>query len=268
MRTNKPSVLLLVALVGCAKANTGSPGSDANGNGGPDGPSADASCGDMCDHDHDGVVDGSDECMNTPANEPVNSKGCADSQLTATLQPFPPFGLTWTPTGDIGAAGGLTWMYTGIERGDLFHIVWVICDDPATPCGMSLDGPIDAANEHWSYSASDSNLANGKVVFVNTTHIALADNTNPLINGRLTVQASDSNLVIPAAAVSTLKVTPRDGQYGVEIKGTSFKITVLGEAQDPTSMQWSPYTDYYNAAPTTTSGGGVTTSFGGSFYAK
>ena len=268
MRTNKPSVLLLVALVGCAKANTGSPGSDANGHGGPDGPSADASCGDQCDHDHDGVVDGSDECMNTPANETVNSKGCADSQLTATLQPFPPFGLTWTPTGDIGTNGGLVWNYTGIERGDLFHIVWVICDDPATPCGMSLDGPIDAAAEHWTYSAADSNLANGKVVFTNTTHILLADNSKPQLTGRLTMTVVDSAGGLVFADTTTLNVPPRQGAYGVEIFKNNFTITAIEEVQDPSNQQWKPYVEYYNAAPTPTAGGGAVTSFGGSFYAK
>ena len=34
------------------------------------------------------------------------------------------------------------------------------------------------------------------------------------------------------------------------------------------SSTWTPYLDYYDAAPTPVVGGGVTTSFGGSFYAK
>ena len=70
---------------------------------------------------------------------------------------FPPFGLTWTPSGELGRAGGLTWTYTGIQRGDLFHIWWVVCDDPGMPCGLSLDGPIADWTPHprgwsdWSY---------------------------------------------------------------------------------------------------------------------
>ena len=141
----------------------------------------------MCDHDHDGVVDGIDQCPNTTLGDPVNHVGCSDTQLTSTLQPFPPFGLTWTPTGDLGRAGGLTWTYVGIERSDLFHIDWVVCDDPATPCGLSLDGAIDVAAEDWSFSAATSDLPNGKLAFINSTHIALADGTNPAIAGRLTV---------------------------------------------------------------------------------
>src|SRR5690242_14652577 len=51
---------------------------------------------------------------------------------------FPPYGLVWTPTGDMGRAGGLTWAYTGINRGTLTHIWWIICDDPLNPCGLSM----------------------------------------------------------------------------------------------------------------------------------
>jgi hypothetical protein len=263
--TTMKHALVAVALVGCAQAKTGS-GTDANGNG--DGSLPDASCGTTCDGDKDGVFDQDDDCPMTPAGQPVNDAGCADSQLTATLQPFPPFNLTWTPTGDPGKAGGLVWNYTGIERGDLFHIYWLVCDDPATPCGISLDGPIDVAAENWTFSASASDFAMGKLVFTNTTHIALADNTTPQLNGRLTVVASDASIAIPFADVATLKVPPRSGQYGVEVKGSSFKITVLGEVQDPQSQNWVPYIDYYDAAPTPTPGTGVTSSFGGSFYAK
>src|SRR4029079_5481183 len=96
--------------------------------------------------------------------------------------------------GDAGraAGGGLAWTYTGINRGDLFHIYWVICDDPATPCGVSLDGPIDAAGEAGTYSLTDSDAANGKVVFDTTTGVLLADTTTRPLTGRLTVTMTDN----------------------------------------------------------------------------
>jgi len=251
----------IVAVVGCAKGATAS---DAS----PAGPDAPVSCGELCDQDGDGVLDGSDQCPDTPAGEVVNQDGCADSQLTATLEPtFPPFGLGWTPTGDLGRAGGLTWTYTGIQRGDLFHIYWVVCDDPATPCGLSLDGPIDVAAEHWQFSATDSALPMGKLVFTNTTGILLADtSTLPLI-GRLTVTIADGATPIPFAALATLDVTGRDGQYGAEIPGTGFVVVVLAEVQDTLTATWTPYLDYYDAA-STADPGSVVTSFGGSFYSR
>lgn len=258
----KPTfVLIALALVGCAKANEAGPDG-----GGPE--KGDASCGELCDADSDHVVDLMDMCPNTPAGAVVNQVGCADSQVTPTLQPFPPFGLTWVPSGDLGKAGGLTWTYTGIQRKDLFHITWIVCDDPTTPCGVSLDGPIDSPAENWAFSAADSDFPNGKLVFTNTTRIRLMDTTTPLLGGRLTVNVVDAlDVPLAVAAVTTLGVTPRLGTHGVEIIGTSFKVHVIAEVKDATSA-WTPYIDYYNAAPTPMVGGEAVTSFGGSFYAE
>lgn len=258
------STIVLVA--SCAKAQTEGLGAD----GGGVIANADASCGTMCDHDHDGVVDGTDQCPDTAAGAPVNHLGCADSQLMPMLEPtFPPYGLTWVPTGDLGKAGGLTWMYTSIQRKDLFHIDWIVCDDPATPCGVSLDGAIDVPAENWAFSAADSDLPNGKLVYTNATHILLADSTTPALTGRLTLTITNgSDAPIPFASVATLGVAPRLGTHGAEITGTTFKVVALAEVKDTTTATWTPYIDYYNAAPTPTAGGGATVSFGGSFYDK
>jgi len=237
---------------GCAKANSGGMAS------------ADASCGNLCDQDGDGVVDGSDQCPNTPPGEPVDHKGCADSQLTPALEPmFPPYALTWTNNGDLGRAGGLTWMYTGIQRGDLFHIYWIVCDDPMTPCGLSLDGPLDAPAEYWAFSS----MTGGMIVYTNMTHIALADGTMPALAGRLTITITDANTPMAFANVGTMGVPARLGTQGAEIPGTSFTVTALAEVQDSTGM-WTPYLDYYDAAPTAMAGGATAVSFGGSFYDK
>ena len=150
-------VILLAAFAAASCATGRAAAGDASGGTQDAGPTIDASCGAMCDQDGDGVPDGSDQCPDTPAGAPVNGLGCADSQLTPVLETtFPPYGLTWTPTGDLGRAGGLTWPYTGIQRGDLFHVFWIVCDDPGTPCGLSLDGPIDTASEAWQFDMAAS----------------------------------------------------------------------------------------------------------------
>ncbi|CAN5923816.1 hypothetical protein BH11MYX3_BH11MYX3_00550 [soil metagenome] len=253
---------------GCAKGQSASP--DGGSSGGDSGATPDASCGTMCDQDKDGVVDGSDDCPNTPAGSVVNRDGCADSQLMWKLEPtFPSYGLTWVPTGDLGKPGGLTWTYTGIERGDLFHIAWLVCDDPTTPCGLSLDGAIDAAGESWQLSATDSDLANGKMVFTNTTRILLADTTTPALDGRLTITITDaSDVAIPFTGVAMLGMTARLGNFAAEINGAGFKVVALAEVTPAGAATWTPYIDYYNAAPTPMAGGDTRTSFGGSFYDK
>ena len=265
--TAKHHILAIVVAAGCAKG--GQPVEQGDPDAAGSGSSADASCGTMCDHDHDGVFDGNDQCPNTPMGEVVNHVGCSDSQVMWTLEPtFPPFGLTWTNMGTLGRPGGLTWTYAGIQRKDLFHIDWIICDDPADPCGLSLDGPIDVVGENWVFDSIDSMLPVGKLIFTNTTNILLAAATTPALTGRLTLTITDAaDAPIPFASVTTLGVTARSGTYGAEIPGTGFKVVVLAEVKDATGP-WTPYLDYYDAAPTPTAGGGVYVSFGGYFYDK
>jgi hypothetical protein len=261
MRTGlQPIALACAAVVGCAKG--GNPSQDGPGSG------PDASCGATCDTDGDGVPDGSDACPGTPPGEVVNGDGCADSQVSPTLEPeFPPYNLMWTPTGDLGRAGGLTWTYVGIDRADLFHIYWVPCDDPATVCGLSLDGPIDTAAEDWHFSAAQSNLPGGVLVFDNTTNIPHADATIVPLTGRLTVTIVDgAGAPLPFDTVANLGITSaRIGTHGAEIPGTAYTVTVLAEVEDSTAV-WTPYLDYFDAAPTPDPGAGTAVSFGGSFY--
>ncbi|MEO8875691.1 MAG: hypothetical protein ABI461_08900 [Polyangiaceae bacterium] len=168
--------------------------------------------------------------------------------------------------------GGLTWAYSGINRGDLFHIYWIICDDPAQPCGLSLDGPINPASEVWTYSAPDSDLTKGKIVYTNATDILLADASKPALTGRLTVTIlGDSAAPVPFADVATLGVTARIGKYGAEIMGNAFKVTAIIEVKDPATATWMPYLNYYDASgtpPTGDASGNASVSFGGSFYDK
>lgn len=258
----------IVVATSCAKASNG----PADASSEPADAAADIaidSCGSDCDTDMDGVRDGSDQCPSTPPGQPVNKVGCADSQLTPVLVPeFPPFGLTWTNTGDLGRAGGLTWTYAGIARGDLFHIYWIVCDDPSTPCGLSLDGPIDAP-AGWVFSAASSNLAGGTLVFTNSTHIVHADGTTVPLTGRLTLTLVDgSNVALPFASVASLGVQARSGTYGAEIPGTAYSVNAIAEVQEANATTWTPYLDYYDAAPTSMTGSGTTVSYGASFYDK
>ncbi len=261
-------VLAILVMAGCAKSDLGpDSGGDGDGDGdGDGGTNGDASCGNSCDQDGDGEPDGTDQCPDTPDGEPVNQVGCADSQVDPELEDtFPPYGLTWTPTGDIGRAGGLLWNYTGIQRGDRFHIYWIVCDDPANPCGLSLDGPIDNAGESWVFSAADSDLPAGRLVYTNTTNILLADTSTIALSGRLTLTlVNPGDQPIAFSDVGTLGVTARQGTHGAEILGTGMKLTVIAEVREGAAA-WTPYLDYYDAA-STPDPGIATVSFGGSFY--
>lgn len=186
---------------------------------------------------------------------------------------WPPYNLTWSNTGDLGRAGGLTWGYSGIQRGSLKHIYWILCDDPTeTPCGLSLNGPISAP-EQWAFDATNSDLPSGKIVFTNSTSLLLADGSTTPLSGRLTVTLVDSgNSAIPVLPVAMLGVMARTGQYGAEIKGTGFTVKAIAEVEDTMTSTWTPYLDYYDSkqtpgdAGTADAGGNAYVSFGGSFY--
>ena len=256
---------VIFTALGCAKA--GEKATDG-GVGGDGGGRPDAVCAD-CDSDGDGVLDGTDECPGTTPGDPVNQVGCADSQLTPTLEPdFPPLGLAFTETGELGRAGGLVWDYAGIQRGDLYHIYWIVCDDPDKPCGVSLNGPIDTPTETWQYSAADSDLTGGTIVFTNTTAIKFDDGSSMAASGRMTMTIVDgSGAAIAFAKIGDLGVPARSGAYGAEILGTAYTVTALAEVKDPASGTWMPYLDYFDQAPTA-DGSLVFASLSGSFYDK
>lgn len=278
IKTFASIVLGVVAIFIAASCAKGSGTTSATSTTGPQGDDDSGLLADgavacpTCDDDGDGVPNATDQCGGTPAGAKVNAVGCSDAQLTPKLEPvFPSYGLTWTPTGDLGRAGGSTWTYTGIQRGDLFHIWWIMCDEPAQPCGLSLDGPLKPT-EGFTFDATDSDLTNGKIVFTNSTAVLLADASVPNLVGRLTVTIVDATAkAIPIATVASLGVPARIGQYGSEILGTGFKVVAIMEVQDPSTATWTPYLDYYDAQGTPDTGdagGNATVSWGGSFYDK
>src|SRR5262245_46542265 len=70
-----------------------------------DADDTDAACP-ACDTDNDGVVDGDDDCPDTAASAVVNPVGCSDAQVDPVLQTsWPPYSLSWTPSGDPGWPG-------------------------------------------------------------------------------------------------------------------------------------------------------------------
>ena len=256
---------ILVA-TSCANGSETSPATDGGSTGDAGGDLLGDAVGDAV---RGGIGDRMADRVGDRVGDRVVSKDSgADVPRTPKLEStFPPYGLTWTPSGGLGRAGGLTWTYTGIHRGTLLHIYWIVCDDPSMPCGLSLNGPITSSSE-WLFSATDSDLPSGKLIFTNSTAIMTADAGTVPLSGRLTVTIVDSGgAAIPFADVATLSVTARAGKYGAEITGTGFTVTALAEVEDTTTSMWTPYLDYYDAAHTVPPDAGNTyVSFGGSFY--
>ena len=92
-------------------------------------------------------------------------------------------------------------------------------------------------------------------------------------DGRVTLTITDASgtpLVWKTVAALGIQpaTPPRSGTHGAEITGTGFTVSALAEVQDPTTLMWHPYLDYYDAAPTPETGGMTAVSFGGSFYSE
>ena len=252
--------LAMVAAAGCAR------GGDGGGGGG--GETVDGSCGDQCDSDSDGVSTRWTSARTRRRARWSTAKGALTRSSRQSSSPtFPPYNLMWTSGGDIGRPGGLTWTYEGIQRGDLFHIYWIICDDPLQPCGISLDGPIDKPSESWKFSATDSDLPAGKVVFTNITAIALDGGSSQALDGRLTIRSCPRRTSRFRSDRQRARRARACGCLWRRDSGTGYKVAALIEVRD-TSGTWTPYLDYYDAAPTPMMGGSTSVSFGASFYSK
>jgi hypothetical protein len=256
----------VLAVLGAACGGGGGGDPDA-GSGDGGGPGIDALvCGAGCDEDGDGVRNEDDLCPDTSAIGIVNSDGCNDAQVDPTLteEEFPPFGLTWTPDGDAGRAGGLNWVYTGIQRMGHFHIYWMVCDDPALPCALSMNGAIDAS-EHYTYSAGDSDPAGGVLVLTNATEITRFDASVVPLTGRWTVRIVDAaDAPLPFEDAAALGATLRTATHGAEIPGVGFKVNLLGEVND--GAGWVPYSDYFDSVQKPDPFEPFTVSFIGVFY--
>lgn len=214
------------------------------------------------------MLDDEDECEATPTGETVNPVGCSDSQVDPVLngEDWPPYGLTFTTSGNIGRPGGGNWTYTAIDHRDLFHIWWVPCDDPSYSCGLSMDGNVFAANEEWVFDAANSNLPGGVLVFTNTTNIVLFDNSTPALTGRLTLTITGAGQPLPFLDVASIGLVPREGSFAAEIPGAAYLVNMIIDVQDTPGGAWTPYLDYFDAAQTMDGGPQANVSFGGTFY--
>jgi hypothetical protein len=97
--------------------------------------------------------------------------------------------------------------------------------------------------------------------------IRLHDNTLVPLTGRLVMTiVNGAGAPIPFGTVSSLGVPARSGTHGAQIPADAFTVTAIIEVQDSNAV-WTPYLDYYDAAPTGM-GGTTSVSFGGSFYSE
>ncbi|HVM45756.1 MAG TPA: PKD domain-containing protein [Candidatus Thermoplasmatota archaeon] len=175
----------------------------------------------------------------------------------------PPGGVTLTPSGHLGRAGGLTWSYADLDM-DRFNGIWW-GPASATSFRFALDGAIDAAGETLVFDFG-SDTAAGQARWVGTTSVrhfsggAWVVQSIPL---RLTLRAMlPDNAPIPFVDPASVGL---DGDLGavVAVPG-DYKVHVLLEGQR--NGVWTPAYDLYDSLQTDPACSCVRLSVGAGFY--
>ena len=146
--------------------------------------------------------------------------------------------VSFTTSGDIGRAGGLTWTYSGIDSSLLSQFAsleWGPANSTSVKLAMD-DGTFANPNDVLSFDAADSDLANGVAVWEGGPISFLTGNTGT----RLTVAVTDlSNTPIAFQTTSGYG----DGAT-VPITG-NFKAHL--ELDIGGGSSWSPYLDAFDS---------------------
>jgi uncharacterized repeat protein (TIGR01451 family) len=185
----------------------------------------------------------------------------ADPTPVGPVQPgTSPFaGVTFTTTGDIGKAGGLTYSFTGLtgNLGQFSDVEWGPADTSAIQLALNGDPTFSTTGQTLTFNASDSDLGGGTAVWTGSSPYPLAqppsDNTVPT---RFVMTAS-----------TPLNLTGYGDGATVTVTG-DFSVNLLFEVFDGTT--WQPATDYFNSQQNVTytppAQGEYSSFLGGFFY--
>lgn len=179
---------------------------------------------------------------------------------TGPVQPgTAPFtGVTATPSGDIGTAGGLTYTFSGLTPTLLqqFNSVeWGPADANAIELAMNGDASFRTPGQVLTFNPGESNLAGGTAVWTGSTPYPLAQPPGtPTLLTRFTLTVST-----PLNAVSGYG----DGAT-VPVTG-DFSANLLFEVSADNGVTWTPALTYFNSQQNVP-GNTIQSSFTGGFF--
>lgn len=177
-------------------------------------------------------------------------------------------GVTYTASGDIGKAGGLTWTFSGLtgQLAQFQSLEWGPTDPSAVQLAMNGDNTFSTAGQTLAFDAGASDLANGKAVWSGSTPYPIAQPAETLsLLTRFTMTATDAS----SAPITGFKATGSSYGDGATVPVTGdFSAHLLFEVSDDNGATWTPATDYFNAhqnilGPPANS---VQSSFNGGFF--
>ncbi len=189
--------------------------------------------------------------------------------LTAAINPpvtTPPGGVTLTPTGtNMVTAGGETWTFSSINLKLEQQLYWgpspSTVGDPG-PIDLAMDGSVDAIDgEALTYNATQPDLAAGKAYWTGTAPFNGGTWTTHFT---LTVTNSAGTAPLPLIPAVSLGI-PNAGAV-VHVTG-DFRANLLMEVAPPASTTFAAPVPQYDAQPTHTDKG-LLSSFDGGFYVQ
>ena len=179
---------------------------------------------------------------------------------TGPVQPgsAPLTAVSYTSSGDIGEAGGLTYSFSGLTSGLLAQfsdLEWGPADSAAVQLSMDGNASFSEPGQTLTFNSGDSDLASGTAVWTGTTPYPLAQPAETLtLDTRFTMTASTS--LIATSGYGDGATVPVTGD---------FSATLLFEVSADGGSTWTPATDYFNAQHNVV-GNTVQSSFLGGFF--
>lgn len=201
----------------------------------------------------------------------MNLKG-AGNALSGPVYP-PPGGVTFVGSGAIGAAGGRTLSYSAVAAAT--DTYWgpqiTTAGDLQMMASMNGGTPTYSGQEIFTYSPTESNLANGIAVWRAATTISSegAPPTTVYLRNTLTTKRGDNVTIFPLIDPTSIGLSEQVGGL-IKFTGPSdvLKANYFIEASTTPNGSFSPFLTFFDNWPMkpASSSGNAATSLSNGFY--
>jgi len=170
----------------------------------------------------------------------------------------PVAGVTYTSSGNIGEAGGLTYSFSGLTSAVMAQFTdleWGPADTSAVQLSLDGNASFSETGQTLTYDAADSDLAGGTAVWTGSSQYPIAQPSETLtLDTRFTMTASTG--LIATSGYGDGATVPVSG---------NFSVNLLFEVSADGGTTWTPATDYFNSQQNVI-GNTIQSSFSGGFF--
>src|SRR5689334_9928419 len=177
----------------------------------------------------------------------------------------PVAGVSFTPAGDIGRAGGLTYTFSGVNAAmsQFQTLEWGPADPNSVQLSMNGDTSFSAPGETLTFNLGASDLANGKAVWMGAAQYPIAQPSSTIsLLTRFTMTARDTTTSTP---ITNFNATSGYGDGATVPVTGDFSANLLFEVSANGGATWTPAKDYFDAQQNVP-GNTIQTSFTGGFF--